>query len=121
MIRAIPFFVQGVYLGGVPLVGSTKGPDWIDVEMLMRALEGLHSGHVALIVSPDGTGATGGVDVAASYLFDVLPGSSLPENVVVHKSWPCITHATLASHAFATLHELDYAISKVYKNEALWK
>ena len=100
---------------------SSTGPDWTDVEMLMRALEGLHSGHVALIVSPDGIGASGGVDVAASCLFDVLPGSSLPKDVVVHKKWPCNTHGTLASHAFAVLHDLDYAISRVYSNEALWK
>ncbi len=97
------------------------GPDWIDVETLMRAIGALHSGHVAVIVSPDGIGSTGGVDVAASMLFDVLPGSALPESVVSHKRWPCDTHKTLAAHAFALLYELDYAISKVYKNETLWK
>jgi len=99
----------------------TNGPDWVDVEMLMRALEGLHSGHVAVIVSPDGIGATGGVDVAVSMLFDVLPGSQLPPSVQLSKGWPCVTHKTLAAHAFSLLHELDYAISKVYQNEALWK
>jgi len=100
---------------------STNGPDWIDVEMLMRAIGGLHSGHVAVIVSPDGIGSSGGVDVAASMLFDVLPGSSLPASVAVHKRWPCATHATLAAHAFSLLHELDFEISKVYKNESIWK
>ena len=100
---------------------STNGPDWIDVEMLMRAIGGLHSGHVAVIISPDGIGSSGGVDVAASMLFDVLPGSSLPASVAVHKSWPCATHKTLASHAFSLLHDLDFEISKVYKNESLWK
>jgi hypothetical protein len=99
----------------------STGPDWIDLEMLMRALGGLHSGHVALIVSPDGTGSSGGVDVAGSMLFDVLPGSSLPASVAVHKRWPCATHKTLAAHSFSLLHELDYEISKVYKNESLWK
>lgn len=100
---------------------STNGPDWIDVEMLMRALEGLHSAHVALIVSPAGTGSTGGVVVAASALFDVLPGSALPNGVAVHKEWPCNSHATLAAHCFNALHELDYRIGQTYKNEALWK
>jgi len=99
----------------------STGPDWIDVEMLMRALGGLHSGHVAIIVSPDGIGSSGGVDVAASMLFDVLPGSSLPASVAVHGSWPCSTHTTLASHAFSLLHDLDFEVSKVYKNESLWK
>lgn len=100
---------------------STNGPDWIDVEMLMRAIGGLHSGDIAIVVSPDGTGSSGGVDVVASMLFNVLPGSSLPMSVAVHKVWPCNTHKTLASHAFALLHELDYEIGKVYKSESLWK
>ena len=99
----------------------TNGPDWIDVEMLMRALGGLHSGHVAIIISPDGIGSSGGMDVAASMLFDVLPGSSLPTAVATHGTYPCSTHKTLASHAFSLLHGLDFEISKVYKNESLWK
>lgn len=99
----------------------TKGPDWIDVEMMMRAIGALHSGHVAVIVSPGGIGSSGGVSVAASVLFDVLPGSKLPSDLSVNKRWPCSTHKTLASHAFALLHELDFAISKVYENKALWE
>jgi len=99
----------------------STGPDWIDVESMMRAISALHSGHVAVIVSPAGTGATGGVDVAASIIFDVLPGSSLPENVGVCKPWPCSTHKTLAAHAYSLMHELDYAISQVYKQESLWQ
>lgn len=100
---------------------SSSGPDWIDVEMLMRALEGLHSAHVAVIISPDGIGSTGGVDVAASAIFDVLPGSSLPATVAVHKKWPCTSHKSLAAHCFNALHELDYRIGQTYKNESLWK
>jgi hypothetical protein len=99
----------------------SKGPDWVDVECLMRAMESVHSGHVALVVSADGIGATGGLDVAGSMLFEVLPGSALPKDVAVHAVWPCKAHPTLASHAFSVLHDLDVAISKVYQNEALWK
>jgi len=99
----------------------TTGPDWIDVESLMRAIGALHSGHVAVIVSPDGIGSSGGVDVAASMLFDVLPGSKLPVNVVAHGVWPCSTHKTLAAHAFSLLHELDFEIGKVYENKSLWE
>lgn len=100
---------------------SSNGPDWVDVEMMMRSIGALHSADVALIVSPYGTGSSGGVDVAASALFQRLPGSSLPSNVAVNKGWPCNTHKTLAAHAFALLHDLDFAISQVYKNEVLWK
>jgi len=100
---------------------STSGPDWVDVEMLMRALEGLHSAHVALVVSPAGTGSTGGVNVAASAVFDVLPGSALPASVTVQKDWPCNGHATLVGHCFNALHELDYRIGQTYKSERLWE
>jgi hypothetical protein len=100
---------------------STNGPDWIDVEMLMRALEGLHSAAVAVIISPDGTGSSGGVSVVASALFSVLPGSALPASVQAHSTWPNNTHSTLTGHVFAVLHELDYRIGQTYKNEVLWK
>jgi len=98
-----------------------KGPDWMDVESLMRAIGGLHSAHVALVISPDGIGSSGGIEVAASAIFDRLSGSALPTDVGIVKAWPCNTHKTLAAHAFALLHELDYAISQVYQNEELWK
>lgn len=100
---------------------STKGPDWIDCESLMRAIGAVHGGHVALIVSPAGTGSTGGVTVVASAIFDVLPESSLPETISIVKDWPCASHKTLAAHGFSLLHELDFAISKAYKNGQLWK
>jgi hypothetical protein len=54
-------------------------------------------------------------------LFDVLPGSSLPESVISRGAWPCDKHATLAAHAFSLLYDLDHEISKVYKQEELWK
>ncbi len=100
---------------------STSGPDWIDCEMLMRSLEAIHSAHVAVIVSPAGVGSSGGVDVSASALFDVLPGSALPASVVARGGWPCSGHATLSAHVFKLLHELDYRIGQTYKNEALWR
>lgn len=100
---------------------STNSPDWTDVETLMRAIGGLHSGNVGVILSPDGIGSTGGLDVAVSILFDVLPGSSLPESVVVRGGWPCDKHSSLGAHVFGLLYDLDYQISKVYKQEALWK
>lgn len=100
---------------------STNGPDWTDVEMMMRAISGLHSGDVALIVSPDGIGSTGGLDVRASIIFSTLPGSSLPPNVQVAKKFPCITHSSLEGLAYSLLFELDFQIGKTYKNETLWK
>jgi hypothetical protein len=100
---------------------STKQPDWIDIESLMRAMGSLHSGQVGLTILPAGTGFSGGVSVAASIMFVVLPGSALPECISVVKAWPCSTHKSLSAHCFSLLYELDYKISAVYKQESLWK
>lgn len=100
---------------------STKGPDWIDVEMMMRSLSSLHSGRAGFTVLPAGTGSSGGLSVACSMMFDVLPGSQVPECVTSVCDWPCNAHGTLAAHVFAGLHELDFQISKVYNQEGLWK
>lgn len=100
---------------------SMSGPDWTDVEMMMRSLSALHSAHVGFTVLPRGTGSTGGLSVACQAMFDLLPGSSLPATVGTESSWPCVDHADLAAHVFAGLHALDFEISKVYSNEELWK
>jgi hypothetical protein len=99
---------------------STNGPDWTDVEMLMRSIGGVHSGHVGLTILPSGTGATGGLKTAAHISFDVLPGSRIPPEVMTTGAWPCNAHSDLAAHAFSLLHGLDYAISQVYENAKLW-
>lgn len=100
---------------------SMIGPDWTDVEMMLRSLSALHSGNAGFTVLPRGTGSTGGLSVACSIMFNVLPGSSLPQTVSTESSWPCNDHATLSAHVFAGLHRLDFEISKVYRNEELWK
>jgi hypothetical protein len=99
---------------------SSNGPDWTDVEMLMRAIGALHSGRVGLTVLPRGTGATGGVTIGASIMIDVLPGSSIPLGVTVTGDWPCNGHRTFEGHCFNLLHQLDYEIGKTYKQEVLW-
>lgn len=100
---------------------STNGPDWTDVEMMMRAMSALHSGEVGMTCLPRGIGSTGGLSIAASIMFNVLPGSALPPCVSVVKDWPCTSHKELPAHVFALLHQLDYEISKVYNQESLWK
>lgn len=100
---------------------STNGPDWTDVEMMMRSIGSLHSGHVGFTSVPYGTGATGGLVVVCSMMFELVPGSDLPSMVSTESRWPCNEHADFVSHVFAGLHRLDFEISKTYKNEALWK
>lgn len=97
------------------------GPDWTDVESLMRSIGGLHTGRVGLTVLPRGIGFNGGLEVGCSILLDVLPGSSLPEGLSVIKNWPCASHATFPGHCFALLLELDHKIGQTYENKLLWE
>jgi len=100
---------------------STNGPDWTDIEMMLRSMSALHTGEVGLTFLPAGTGSSGGLSTAASIMLNVLPGSPIPPCISVVKGWPCTQHRELSAHCFALLHELDYQISKVYRNEALWE
>jgi len=70
---------------------------------------------------PRGIGSNGGLEIGASILFDVLPGSSIPDCVSTIKNWPCASHETLPGHCYALLLELDWKIGKVYQNETLWE
>lgn len=99
----------------------TNGPDWIDVIGLMNAIGSLHSGHVEVREYLVGTGFATSVMVEAKMRFDVLPGSSLPKEVKVEKEYPSPEHAAFAAHVFNLLYQLDYQISKVYRQESLWK
>jgi len=100
---------------------SSSGPDWIDVESLMRAIGSLHSGHVELRLQPNGNGLNGGVELTLSMHFDVLPGSSLPAVVEAKSAYPCPDCNDLATHVFGGLYKLDHEIGRVYGNSALWQ
>lgn len=99
---------------------STSGPDEIDVLAMMTAMQALHSARVELTVKLGGPGFNISAETELRAVFDVLPGSSLPREVKVSKPWPCRDHRTLLSHLYAGLYELDFQISKVYKQETLW-
>lgn len=99
----------------------SNGPDWIDVETMMRAMSALHSGKVGLTLLPVGIGSSGGLSMAASIMFDVLPGSAIPPCVSIVKNWPCSQHVTLPGHGFALLLELDFKVGQMYEQASLWE
>ena len=100
---------------------SSNGPDTLDVTAMMSAIGTLHSGHVALIVSPGGTGSPTTVDLAMSIILDVLPGSALPSNIAAHTTWPNANGTSFWGEAYRLCWILDEEIGKVYKQESLWK
>jgi hypothetical protein len=100
---------------------STTGPDVLDCAVIMKAIETLHSAHVAVIVSPGGTGSGTPVDVALSVLFEVLPGSALKDGIGLHAEWPDKQGRSFWGLVYDLCWRLDAEISKVYTNETLWK
>jgi len=100
---------------------STSGPDWIDVEGLMRAIGGLHCARVEFTVSPDGIGFGTGLTVTALATIDVLPGSLNPREVSRTKAWPNAESSTLVVCVFRLLYDLDYAIGEEYKQTRLFQ
>jgi len=100
---------------------SSNGPDCLDVMMIFQAIGTLHSGHVALILSPSGTGSGSPVDIAASILLDVLPGSALPAAIGVHSTYPNKSGSSFWGECYKLAWALDEEISKVYRQESLWQ
>jgi hypothetical protein len=52
--------------------------------------------------------------------FDVLPGSSLPAEVMAESEWPCGVCGSFWGHVFNGLFALDFKIGEVYGQSDLW-
>lgn len=100
---------------------STNGPDLTDCEAMMRAIGAVHSGHVELVLKPAGRGLASGVSVLLRMTLDVLPGSSLPSEIVVENEWPCAVCGSFWGHVFNGLYALDFEIGQTYEQSSLWK
>ncbi len=103
-----------------PWQKSSNGPDWTDLRAMMVAIGAIHSARIECVISPLGTGSTGAVRVECAAHFDLLPGSALPETVVVNADWPNKRNAQLTDLAYNLLWQLDHQIGKVYEQSGLW-
>lgn len=99
----------------------TSGPDCLDVMVILQAIGTLHGGHVALIVSPAGTGSPTHVDIAASILLATLPGSELPCAVGAHTEWPNRTGSSFWGECYKLAWSLDHEVSKAYAQKSLFE
>lgn len=98
---------------------KTNGPDLIDVETMMRAIEALHGGAVKLAISPAGIGPSGGMAVVLSYSTAALGVAGLSEDLVVTNRWPCPIHKDMWACIFEGLYRLDAAIGRNYTQRTL--
>ena len=100
---------------------SMSGPDLIDVEMMMRALEALHGGTVTLTVSPAGIGSTGGLAVVLGHAIEVVEGPAGMDLLTICNRWPCPVHKDFYSCIFEGLYRLDSKIGRSYEQQKLPK
>jgi len=98
---------------------KNRGPDWIDLEMMMRALQGVYQCRVAVMFSPAGIGSTGGGTVTVRADFDVAPGGSAAEPTTVEAHWPEMYARTIEGLVFDLLWKLDWKISQDTKVKSL--
>lgn len=107
---------------GKPEKRSRQGggtPDWIDIEAALRAIDGIHLGKTGVLISPLGTGATGGVHLVISTVWDVLPDGHSIQNVKSESQWPCPEGCTLEGHILAGIYKHDFAIGEAYQQRFL--
>lgn len=100
---------------------STNGPDWMDVESLMRAIGTLHSARVAFGASPIGIGSNGGVSILVTANFENVPDALLPGIIVVESQWPNNAGLELVGEVFGMLYQLDFQIGEAYKQKQLFE
>jgi len=97
------------------LANFTGGPDWTDIEALLRALDGLHSGRTRLVILAEGAGSTGGLSIEMITEFDALPGGRQFPLVKTVSKYPCRDCATMSDHIFGGLYFHDVAIERAYE------
>jgi hypothetical protein len=98
---------------------KANGPDMIDCEALMRAIQSLHGGTVVLTLFAQGTGGGTGLNVNLTHICDELPQGATSEIVGVSSVWPCALHRDFWACVFEGLYKLDYAVGQAYKQQRL--
>ena len=86
---------------------STGGPDWTDIEMMLRAIDAATHGKTGVLLSPRGIGGTGGLSIDVVSSLARLPGSSEPGDLVTSSHWPCAEGCSLETHIFGGLYKHD--------------
>ena len=97
----------------------STGVGMTDVAAMMKAIEALHSAAVVFRVRTSGKDVSGRMQIECVATFDLLPGSSLPREVVVSHVWPTAAASTFDGLCYNLLWQLDYAIQQAYEQTTL--
>ena len=98
---------------------TSSGPDWIDVESMLRAIDTLHECKTGILISAQGIGGGTGLGVSLLSSFDALPGSNQVTTVESFSVWPCAICKEFAGHVMEGLYKHDHQIQLAYENKQL--
>ena len=86
---------------------SATGPDMLDIEMAMRAVQEVTPGVVSLTILPQGRGATGGLHIALAWTPSLEVVNGAAEVVLSESIWPCREGCTFLGHVLSGISKLD--------------
>jgi len=85
----------------------------MDVEMALRAVAELYSGTTMVTILPEGNGSSGGMKVAITTSWTVLPGSLLPDTVVTARLSKAYDGVSLPAFVLGGIYEHENAVERV--------
>lgn len=96
--------------GALPLAlkqGSSNGPDWMDVALMMAEIQHLHACSVSLEMSPVGAHGEGGLDLMLCAVPSLAQGGGQRRCVSLKLRNPPTEPTKMSAHVYRLTHELD--------------
>lgn len=94
---------------------SKSGPDWVDVMAYVRALDEVHGCKTGITITESILRAPYGTVAIMTSVWDTLPGSAEPLQVVTEKELSITDTLDLAVVVYNGLYQHDWAVQMRYK------
>lgn len=91
---------------------SSNGPDWMDVFMMMKAIEAMHGVVVTVGLAASLHDGAGGFSTIAAMQVDREASVLGSPIVALSAEYPCGTHRDLVHCVFAGLYQLDEELGR---------
>ena len=98
---------------------SGSQPDWMDVLVSIKAIEGIHLGKTMVTMYPDGTGVAGGWRIVISTCWEQLPGSTEDMMFTTERSWIGHRDEALPAFILGGLYAHDFAVGERYQQRKM--
>jgi hypothetical protein len=102
-------------MGDKKWANSGTTPDWMDVEASIRAIDGIHLGMTMVTILPAGAGSSGGLHIAITSHWEVLPGSVAISEVITERTVAEHSCEAIPAIVLTGLYAHDFAIGQAYQ------